>query len=36
MVEMHGLLYMTVGMMSKIGFMEVDMLFSRSLSSVKR
>lgn len=36
MVEVRGLLYMTVGVMNKVGFMEVDMLLSRSLSSVKR
>lgn len=35
MVEVRGLLYMTVGVMNEIGFMEVDMLVLRGLISVK-
>lgn len=35
MVEVRGLLYMTVGVMNKVGFMEVDMLVLRGLISVK-
>lgn len=35
MVEVRGLLYMTVGVMNKVGFMEVNMLVLRGLISVK-
>jgi len=35
MVEVRGLLYMTVGVMNKVDFMEVDMLVLRGLISVK-
>lgn len=35
MVEVRGLLYMIVGVMNKVGFMEVNMLVLRGLISVK-